>query len=62
MLPKSWDFSTKICDIYAMCSNPTTVDNKDVYTTEVIITSTLNQYGDVASNIPQKLRFFVWVE
>jgi len=56
MIPGSWNYSTNICDISLICSNPVEVYDKDVYSTEVVITSNLTQYS------PKKLSFFVWVE
>ena len=58
MLPQSWNFSTNICEINNVCNNPqgSEVFEKDVYSTEVLVTSTLTDYS------PKKLRFFVWVK
>tara|TARA_Y100000034_G_C6903455_1_gene418571 strand:+ start:1758 stop:2183 length:426 start_codon:yes stop_codon:yes gene_type:complete len=59
MLPNPWSFATNICELDLVCSNPTSSQEtfeKDVYATEVIITSNLTEYS------PKKLRFFVWVE
>ena len=54
MIPASWNFATKICDLDGICANPGTYENKNVYATEVLITSNLTMYN------PKKLRFFVW--
>jgi hypothetical protein len=56
-LPNYLDFSIKICEIGEVCSlDDATViaSDKEVYSEETLITSTLNQYA------PKKLRFFVW--
>jgi hypothetical protein len=54
IIPASWNFATNICDLNEICSNPGTYENKNIYATEVIITSNLTKYN------PKKLRFFVW--
>ena len=54
MIPASWNFATNICSLDGICPNPMDYENKDVYATEVLITSNLTQYS------PKKLRFFVW--
>ena len=54
MIPASWNFATKICDLDGFCAKPGTYENKNVYATEVLITSNLTMYN------PKKLRFFVW--
>ena len=56
LIPSSWDFTTKICELNDICSRPGGYENKEVYATEIIITSTLTQYS------PKKLRFFVWAK
>jgi len=56
MIPLSWDYSTKICDLNEVCSNPTNIHYNNVYATEVLVTSNLTDYN------PKKLRFFVWMK
>ena len=59
LVPNSWNFTTNICDINFNCPNPIGADkiiDKDVYATEVLITSNLTYYN------PKKLRFFVWMK
>ena len=57
MIPNHWNFATRICGLDSMCPlNLTEVYEKEVYSTEVVITSNLTKYS------PKKLRFFVWVE
>jgi len=57
LLPNHWSFFTRICGLDTMCPlDLEGVYENDVYSTEVIITSSLTQYS------PKKLRFFVWVE
>ena len=55
MLSPGLDFETKICDLNLIC-NPDLPPDKEVYSTEIIIASTLSTYDS-----PKKLRFFVWV-
>ena len=54
MIPVSWNYATEICELDSICNSASTPNDKEVYTTEVVITSTLTQYS------PKKLRFFVW--
>ncbi|MFA5856115.1 MAG: YbhB/YbcL family Raf kinase inhibitor-like protein [Candidatus Pacearchaeota archaeon] len=54
MIPTSWGFATRICDIREIC-NTDTPNDRDIYSTEVIISSTLEEYK------PKKLKFFVWI-
>ena len=56
MVPASWNYATEICDLDSICNSAQTPNDKEVYTTEVVITSTLTQYS------PKKLRFFVWMK
>lgn len=55
MIPNSWNFTTNICNINDIC-NANTPNDKNIYSTEVLVTSTLNDYN------PKKLRFFVWIK
>lgn len=54
MISNNWNFTTNICDINEIC-NTNTPNDKDIYVSEVIVTSNLTQYS------PKKLRFFVWI-
>ena len=54
LIPGAWNFSTNICDINLICPNPVSVIEREIYSTEIIITSNLTKYS------PKKLRFFVW--
>ena len=56
MVPASWNYATEICELDSICNSASTPNDKEVYTTEVVITSTLTQYS------PKKLRFFVWMK
>jgi len=56
MVPSSWEFETKICEIDDICSMESSIYDRDVYAEERLITSTLTQYS------PKKLRFFVWMK
>jgi len=55
MIPPTMKFAIKICEIESACYTDKTPNDKEVYTREVLITSTLEQYS------PKKLRFFVWL-
>lgn len=55
MIPNNWNFTTNICNINEIC-NTGTPNDRDVYVSEIIITSTLQKYE------PKKLRFFVWMK
>jgi len=58
MIPNNWNFTISICEISDICNNPDppAPKDKEVYATEIIVTSTLNEYN------PKKLRFFVWMK
>ena len=55
MIPGNWNFTTSICNINDICNTETPYD-REVYPSDVIVTSTLQKYE------PKKLRFFVWVK
>jgi hypothetical protein len=57
--PASWNYSINICNLSQICTNPANnadYMSKDVYATEMVISSDLITYN------PKKLRFFVWVK
>jgi len=54
MIPASWDFETKICDVDDLCNLDITPNDRDVYVAERLVTSSLTEYS------PKKIRFFVW--
>jgi len=54
MIPASWNFSTYICEPNDIC-NMKTPNDRDVYVSEVLITSNLSTYN------PRKLRLFIWM-
>ena len=59
LIPNSWNFTTNICNIDSTCPNPvdiSEISGRDVYATEILITSNLTYYN------PKKLRFFVWMK
>ena len=56
MVPANWNYAIEICDLDSICNSVSTPNDKEIYTTEVVITSTLNDYN------PKKLRFFVWMK
>ncbi|MDP2924831.1 MAG: hypothetical protein Q8N99_00505 [Nanoarchaeota archaeon] len=49
----NWNFTTKICNLEEIC-NAETPNDKDVFVSEILITSSTTDYS------PKKLRFFVW--
>ena len=67
LIPSNWGFDINICDLDAICGafdpvgNPLPID-REVYASEVVVSSTLTQYGDATLQKPQKLRFFVWMK
>lgn len=56
MLPANLDFTTEICLLDDICNSDNTPNDKQVYVTERVVTSTLTDYS------PKKLRFFVWMK
>ena len=54
MLPKNLNFATNICGVNDACGSNEVPYDKNVYTKEILISSTLEKYE------PKKLRFFVW--
>ena len=56
LLPDSFNFAIKICPVSDICQSTETPKDKPVYSKEVLVTSTLEEYS------PKKLRFFVWVK
>ncbi len=53
-LPNSWNFETCITEIDRIC-NPVTVEDRDVYVSESIISSSLT-----TRTKSKKFRFFIW--
>jgi len=53
LLPSRYDFTIRICNISMACGMPIPVE-RDVYADEILVTSTLEEYG------PKKLKLFVW--
>jgi hypothetical protein len=53
MVPKNWNFTTKICGIEDICNTDVPLD-REVYVSQIIITSSIDQYS------PKKIKFFVW--
>jgi len=56
IIPGNWEFATEICDLSDICTSEDTPHEKDVYVTEMVISSDLSTYQ------PKKLRFFVWMK
>jgi len=55
IIPNSWGYATKICDITEICTADTPND-RDIYVTEILIVGSITEYN------PKKLRFFVWLK
>ena len=55
MISNNWNFTTNICNVDEIC-NAGTPNDRDVYVSEIIVSSNLTQYS------PKKLRFFVWIK
>jgi phosphatidylethanolamine-binding protein (PEBP) family uncharacterized protein len=54
MIPNTWGYETRICELAEICNGINIPLDKDVYAAEIVVTSTDNQYT------PKKLRLFVW--
>ena len=54
MIPATWDFETKICPLDSICSGNRVPFDKDVYSSEIVVTTNDTIYN------PQKIRLFVW--
>lgn len=54
-ISSSFGFATRICNLQDIC-NTNTPNDIEIYTKEIIITSTLTEYD------PKKLRFFMWAK
>jgi hypothetical protein len=54
LIPGGWRFETKICGLQDICSQQSSILDREVYSTEIIITSTLDEFS------PKKLRLFSW--
>ncbi len=54
LVPTNWKYNARICGIDDICSYQGDYMNKEIYSSEIIITSTLTEYN------PKKLRLFVW--
>lgn len=55
MIPITWDFETRICELDSICQGVRRPLDKDVYSSEIIVTSNKTSYN------PKKIRLFVWV-
>lgn len=55
MIPNNWGFAINISEPTKIAS-ANLPNDKDIYVTEVLVTSTLQEYS------PKKLRFFVWLK
>ena len=56
MVSATWDFAVEICNLDAICNSELTPHDKEVYVSEVVITSNLTMYN------PKKLKLFVWMK
>jgi len=55
MIPTTWDFETKICELDSICSGDSRMPlNQDVFSSEIVVTTNKTSYN------PRKLRLFVW--
>jgi hypothetical protein len=54
MVPNSFDFTTKICNLEDNCTISWIPLDKEIYVREIVVTSTLTKYN------PKKLRLFLW--
>jgi len=53
MVPRNWNFTTKVCGIKEICTTDIPLD-REVYVSQIIITSSINKYD------PKKIKFFTW--
>ena len=53
MIPRNWNFTTKICSIDDICNADVPLD-REIYVSQIIITSSTEEYN------PKKVKFFVW--
>jgi hypothetical protein len=56
LIPPTWDFDTNICTLDNMCNKLSIPIEKDVYASEIVISSNETKYD------PKKLRLFVWMK
>jgi len=56
MIPVTWDFETMICPLDDVCSGVRRPLDKDVYSSEIVVTTNKINYN------PKKLRLFVWAK
>lgn len=54
LIPLTWNFETNICEIGEICESTMAPKDKEIYVSEVVITSDLTEYK------PKKLRLFIW--
>ncbi len=59
-IPSSWGYETRICSINDICEGASTPSDKEVYASEIVITSYIGVAGSKYE--PRKLRMFVWVK
>ena len=55
-IPSTWNFTVNICEVDQIC-NQNTPNDRDIYISETIISSSLIDYPDKTS---KKIMFFVW--
>lgn len=56
LIPSSWGFETKICNIEELCGSDLAPIDRDIYSSEVVISSDINNYN------PKKIRLFIWLK
>jgi hypothetical protein len=56
LIPNGWNSKIEICELNDVCSYSGNYINSEVYSTEIVISSTLLDYN------PKKLRFFIWFD
>ena len=56
MIPDAWEYDIEICQLDEICSSENSPNDREVYASEIIITSTLTSYN------PRILKLFVWVK
>ncbi|MBI2124603.1 hypothetical protein HYT92_02315 [Candidatus Pacearchaeota archaeon] len=55
-IPKSLNFTTKVCPPDDVCGMPVYIEGKEVYAKETFISATLTAYS------PKKFKIFMWVK
>jgi hypothetical protein len=56
LMPSGWKFSIAFCKPNEICNTLETPNNKEIYASEMLVTSNLTFYNTT------KLRFFIWLD